>query len=213
MKVCVSQSIKAFIDWEQIKASYKATVADLASKVTAFAIDRDGDLFQIACPTCRTKKVNHADGSVFICARRHVFSVYTEDGVREITDENKEKVLGDDLQKNGKDAHDHHEYMILKPNEKTPIYISYWFEDAGEVTPQMISDVVWKLREKSEIVNGMSFDFMAEIETMFGGKPVATIGSRIKTWPTYTNNMKWFMLMMQLKDDRGWGVRFLAQER
>jgi hypothetical protein len=57
-----------------------------------------------SCPSCHTKKVSPVGAGVFICSRRHIFSVYTEDEVVEIEDS--KKINGPDLI-DGKDSHGH----------------------------------------------------------------------------------------------------------
>ncbi len=192
-----------------IAAIYDILVDDYAKRASAFGINRDGDIFQVACPICRTKKINHAFGGVFVCSRKHVFYVNTEDGVREITDD--VKVLGNDLQKDGKDAHGHSPYVTFKPKEKAPVYLSYWFEEHNS-NPKSISDLAWKLRKSCPISDSLSLDFMTEIKTMRGGKPIAELGSFIRTWPKFVNNRRWFVMMNQLAPHEEWRIGFLFDD-
>lgn len=94
-------------------------------------VNRDGDLFTIICPKCGSRNTAHV-GSYFICARRHIFSLYTEDGVHaesDLSEERKKRILGDDLDpKTLKDAHGHEEYDLFDKDDIVPMYfkISLW---------------------------------------------------------------------------------------
>ncbi|MCK9442708.1 MAG: hypothetical protein M0Q13_14960 [Methanothrix sp.] len=94
-------------------------------------VDRDGDLFTIICPHCGSKNVGRI-GVFFVCSRRHIFSLYTEDGVRkdsELSDDRKRRILGDDLDpKTLMDAHGHAKYDLFNSDDKIPMYfrLSLW---------------------------------------------------------------------------------------
>ena len=67
-----------------------------------------------------------------------------------------------------------------------------------EPTIQIVSDIVWNLRELSPLVEDKYFHYYVEIDTMSGGKPVAEIGSRIQTWPEYISNRYWFLMLQEI---------------
>jgi len=114
-----------------------------------YAINRDGDLFFVECPICHRQDCLEPEDSrvrgVFRCQFRdckHLFEVYTEDGVKTIFDhregnlESKDILVLDgdklraginddapwwwrrypiyrDLQENGRDAHGHRPYYSV----------------------------------------------------------------------------------------------------
>jgi len=194
----ISSLLRQAADKSLLEEAYKQTVKELADQTGAWAIDRDGDLYRVKCPVCRTPEVIHVDSGFFVCKKRHIFSAYTEDGVRQITEENIKRVIGEDLD-DGMDAHGHGPYTAYDPKEKAPIYLTCWLHDQGNVTLQLISDKVWELRKLSKIADDLFLDYMIEVETMLGGEKRAELGTRIKTWPKYVNNMKWFLLVLELK--------------
>jgi len=197
-------------EWEELKQNYKKALDTLSKECKAYAINRDGDLFQASCPVCKSRKIAPAGCGFFICSRKHVFSAYTEDGVVELTAENEKKLLGQDLVK-GEDAHGHNPYTVYKADEKSPIYFSLWMHEDNRdyqenpINLQDISNEAWKLKNKIKLLEYMSLNFYAEIDVMRQGDRIAEFGSRLKTWPEYINNMKWFLILREL-DRTDWSI-------
>jgi hypothetical protein len=197
-------------EWEELKQTYKQALDTLSKDCRAYAINRDGDLFQVSCPVCNNKKVAPAGCGFFVCSRKHVFSVYTEDGVIEITPENEKKLLGQDLV-HGEDAHGHNPYTAYKADEKSPFYLSLWMHEDNRdyqenpINLQDISNEAWKLKNKIKALEFMPLDFYAEIDVMRHGDRIAEFGSRLKTWPKYINNMKWFLILRDI-DKTEWTI-------
>lgn len=106
-----------------IETEYKNIVDSLEKE--PHYVDRDGDLFLITCPHCGSKNVGRV-GVFFICAKRHIFSLYTEDGVRkesEMSEDGKKRIIGNDLDtKSMKDSHGHAKYDLFDKDGIYPIY-------------------------------------------------------------------------------------------
>ena len=205
MKIPLASYIKAKVEWSLIDDLYKSYLKELSKNTGEWGVDRDGDIFQISCPVCKTKKINQAYKETFVCSKKHVFSVYPEDGIRPITGRND----GDDLQKDGKDAHGHGLYLIHKPDEKTAVYLQYWVE--GDISLPDVSNKIWELKKNFPITS--CFNFNIGIDTMSGGQQIAELNFRVNSWPKYVNNKKWFVLIMGLKNQtpelNKWALNFL----
>jgi hypothetical protein len=199
------QSVAGSIRNQALKTAYQEAVKAFSQKAELYAVNRDGDLYQVKCPVCNTHLVSPVASGFFVCKKRHVFRIYTEDGVRQIDTE--ADADGVDLQKDGKDSHGHAEYLILDPEERSPVTISYWIEEQNP-TEQTVSDQIWKLKKNVPMVDQEYFNYYVEIDTMLGGKPVAKIGSQIITRPIYMPNMRAFLLLTALKDT-DWGFNII----
>lgn len=154
-------------------------------------VNRDGDLFNIICPHCGSKNVGRI-GVFFICARRHIFSLYTEDGVRkdsELSDDRKKRILGDDLDpKTLMDAHGHEKYDLFNRDDKIPMYfsLSLWgleHEDRTLNNAKIYLDMFRsKMKSFSEKFDRMHLDlhnFNTDFDEAMNGKTNWGIDSRI----------------------------------
>jgi hypothetical protein len=110
-------------EYLNIETEYKNIVDSLEKE--PHYVNRDGDLFLITCPHCGSKNVGRV-GIFFICAKRHIFSLYTEDGIRkesEMSEDSKKRIIGDDLDtKSMKDSHGHSKYDLFNKDDKYPMY-------------------------------------------------------------------------------------------
>jgi len=205
---------------DQLEELYDKLVDDYSSQAKSYLADRDGDLYRIKCPKCRIRVVAPISGQLFVCEKKHVFSLYPEDGIREETDENKNRILGDDLS-GGTDAHDHAPYSYHDPNESELIYLSCWPDSENEMTLEKAASLSQKLYDRLDGLNKrLNFpkgwysptDFHVEI-MMSGGKlkPV-DLWDRVKTWPKNVRNNVWFVLSHDLKDTE-WNVNIFKLDR
>lgn len=191
------------LEFDLLKRNYASALQGLVGQCKEYAINRDGDNFQISCPVCKTKMVVPVGGQFFVCKKKHVFSIYTEDGIVEIEEDT--RILGPDLSDKGMDAHGHGFYKVFKPGDKSPIYFSCWMhEDDRDYlkrprTVEEISIFAWDFRSRVKAVSNLSLNFYVEVDTMMGGEPVAKIGSYLRTWPSYVNNMRWFLILKELE--------------
>jgi len=60
-------------EWKELKQNYKKALDTLSKECKAYAMNRDGDLFQISCPVCKSKKIARP-AAVFSSARENMFS-------------------------------------------------------------------------------------------------------------------------------------------
>lgn len=117
------ENIEPKKEYLTIETEYKNIIDSLEKEPNY--VDRDGDLFLITCPHCGSKNVGRV-GVFFICSKRHIFSLYTEDGVKkdsELSEDRKKRILGNDLDlKTMKDAHGHKKYDLFNKDDIYPMF-------------------------------------------------------------------------------------------
>ena len=191
---------------------YDKLIDSYSSQAKNYLADRDGDLFRIKCPKCRIRGVAPVSGQIFVCEKGHVFSLYPEDGIREETEENKSRILGDDLS-GGMDAHEHAPYTYHDSKDSELVYLACWPESEDEMTlekaaslSQQLYDRLSSLQKRLDFPKGFynPTDFHIEL-MMAGGKLNTSFYDRVKTWPQVIRNDVWFVLAHELKDTE-WGV-------
>jgi hypothetical protein len=171
-------------------------------------IDRDGDLFRVSCPECGSGNLSYLMGGFFVCGRKHLFHVYPEDGVRadsELSDDKKKRVLGDDLQKDGRDSHGHGEYEYFPKEGKVQAYFQFYFgydsDDEDRTFEKAVAHIDY-LKEKLEAFSN-KFDrfylpylyFYTDLLDAAGGKP----SSDLKSWPEDMLVQKFVLIKDELK--------------
>ena len=152
-------------------------------------VNRDGDLFTIVCPSCGSKNTGRV-GQFFICGRRHIFSLYTEDGVyaeSELSEERKKRILGDDLDpKTMKDAHGHEKYDLFNKDDKVKMYynLSLWgldYDTRTLVNGKVYLDIFKKkMKEFSDKFKRMYLN-LYNFDTDFYEAMVGKVDYRIKS--------------------------------
>lgn len=172
-------------------------------------INRDGDLFRVICPECGSKNHHYISGGFFVCARRHLFQVYTEDGVSkesEMSDDSKKRILGDDLQKDGKDAHGHEKYTFFPKDAKVNVYFEFyqgWDTDDSEHTFEKVQeelkylkDSLHKFSDKFKRFYIPYLYFYVEFESAAKGIP----SSDVIGWPENMWIQKVILLKIELEN-------------
>lgn len=135
----VSHAVRGSMDWRRlagitpVRAEQRALSdeeRDRRNRATQ-AVNRDGDLYYISCPTCGDVELYSCEDDLkpdeFVCQQKHRFRVPREDGWAEKGSSrwrNKAKYRGYDPPLDGpdyhpdtgRDAHGHRQYIIIEPD-------------------------------------------------------------------------------------------------
>lgn len=172
-------------------------------------VNRDGDLFRVICPECGSKNHHYISGGFFVCARRHLFHVYTEDGVSKksaLSEDSLKRVLGDDLGKDGMDSHGHEKYIYIPKDAKVNVYFEFykgWDTDDSESTFEKVNQELVYLEEslrnfadKFERFYLPHLYFYTEFNSALKGVP----SSDVISWPEAMWIQKVILLKLELEN-------------
>jgi len=163
-----------------VKDEYKRIIDSLTKE--PHCVDRDGDLFNIVCPVCGSINTGRI-GIFFICAKRHIFWLYTEDGVRKISDlsdDRKKRILGNDLDpRTLMDSHGHEKYKVFQRDQKVSVYymLSLWGLDYDNTTLENVKIYLDMFKDKMGVFGSkfgsMSlylYNFYTDFDSSLNGK-------------------------------------------